>query len=120
MQSNNRLNPITFADQNSNRFENPAMLNNHLETLKVFSSLMLQEIENLRRDENLPTSQNDQNINLSEAVQKYEADLIRSALVQCGGRQRKAAKLLGVKFTTLNSKIKRLGIEMFPLARSTR
>lgn len=41
-----------------------------------------------------------------DAVRAYEALLIRDALIQCNGRQRDAAQLLGLKYTTLNSKIK--------------
>jgi transcriptional regulator with GAF, ATPase, and Fis domain len=40
-------------------------------------------------------------------VKKFEADLIRAALVRTGGNQARAARLLGVKHTTLNAKIKR-------------
>lgn len=113
MQSNNHLKPVGFgfANSKSGNFDNLVIVNNRLESLKVFSNLILQEIENLRREENLSAAQN---INLSEEVQNYEAELIRCALLRCNGRQRKAAKLLGVKFTTLNAKIKRLGIEIFP------
>jgi Bacterial regulatory protein, Fis family len=49
-------------------------------------------------------------LDLQTQVRRYEATLIRNALIQTGGRQRRAAHLLGVKVTTLNSKIKRLAI----------
>ena len=41
-----------------------------------------------------------------EAVQRFEIDLIKRALSQTGGHQRRAAHLLGIKPTTLNNKIK--------------
>ncbi len=44
------------------------------------------------------------------AVQRFERQLIESALRQAGGVQKQAAELLGLKPTTLNEKIKRLGI----------
>src|SRR5216110_641468 len=53
------------------------------------------------------TSTNDQRLNLDDEVKKFEADLIRAALVRKGGNQARAARLLGVKHTTLNAKIKR-------------
>jgi len=53
------------------------------------------------------TSTNDQRLNLDDEVKKFEADLIRAALVRTGGNQARAARLLGVKHTTLNAKIKR-------------
>jgi transcriptional regulator with GAF, ATPase, and Fis domain len=53
------------------------------------------------------TSNSTQNLNLDEEVRKFEADLIRAALVRTNGNQARAARLLGVKHTTLNAKIKR-------------
>ena len=53
------------------------------------------------------TSTSDQRLNLDDEVKKFEADLIRAALVRTGGNQARAARLLGVKHTTLNAKIKR-------------
>ncbi len=45
-----------------------------------------------------------------EAVQRFERQLIESALRQANGVQKQAAELLGLKPTTLNEKIKRLKI----------
>jgi DNA-binding NtrC family response regulator len=45
-----------------------------------------------------------------DAVSRYERQLIESALRRSGGVQKQAAELLGLKPTTLNEKIKRLGI----------
>ena len=53
------------------------------------------------------TSNSNHNLNLDDEVRKFEADLIRAALVRTGGNQARAARLLGVKHTTLNAKIKR-------------
>ena len=53
------------------------------------------------------TSTSNQRLNLDDEVKKFEADLIRAALVRTGGNQARAARLLGVKHTTLNAKIKR-------------
>ena len=39
-------------------------------------------------------------------------ELIRSALIHTGGRQRPAARLLRTKVTTLNTKIKRYKIDI--------
>jgi len=51
-------------------------------------------------------------LKLSDEVRKFEADLIRAALVRTAGNQTRAARLLGVKHTTLNAKIKRHGISL--------
>ena len=45
-----------------------------------------------------------------DAVSRYERQLIEAALRRTGGVQKQAAEILGLKPTTLNEKIKRLGI----------
>ncbi len=52
-------------------------------------------------------------LNLKDAVSDYERSLILSALEKTGGSQKRAAQLLGLNATTLNEKIKRLGIRAF-------
>ena len=49
-------------------------------------------------------------VNFYEAVKKFEIDLIQRALDQTGGHQSRAARLLGLNATTLNSKIKTYNI----------
>jgi len=51
-------------------------------------------------------------VGLYDAVGRYERQLIESALKRVGGVQKQAAKILGLKPTTLNEKIKRLGIRI--------
>jgi len=46
-----------------------------------------------------------------DAVASYERALIESALRRAGGVQKHAAEILGLRPTTLNEKIKRLGIQ---------
>jgi DNA-binding NtrC family response regulator len=48
-----------------------------------------------------------QGINLPEEVINYEVSIIRRALRATGGNQKEAARLLGLRVTTLNSKIRR-------------
>lgn len=45
-------------------------------------------------------------INLHDEVERFETELIKNALSCTGGHQRAAARLLGLKPTTLNAKIK--------------
>jgi DNA-binding NtrC family response regulator len=49
-------------------------------------------------------------IDLHEILAQYERHLIRAALKRSSGVQKRAAVLLGLKPTTLNEKIKRLGL----------
>ena len=79
----------------------------NLNSVREAALTLLREVDTLRRaQQNTPS----ENLGLHEEVQRYEAELIRKALHRTGGNQRRAAKLLGVKVTTLNCKIKRFGI----------
>jgi len=49
-------------------------------------------------------------VNFYDKVRHFEIDLIRRALDQTGGHQSRAARLLGLNATTLNSKIKSYNI----------
>jgi len=79
---------------------------------------LLREIESLSRDqafnedsgrlENLLLSDG---IDLFKEVKRFEINLIKLALDQTRGHQARAAKLLNINPTTLNSKIKLYGIE---------
>jgi len=90
-----------------NGTQSAAATENRLEALKVLSTSILREVEALKKAKNtiLPGK-----INLADEVQRFEKDLIRCALLRTGGKQRQAARLLNVKVTTLNAKIKRYGI----------
>lgn len=50
-------------------------------------------------------------VNFYDEVKRFEIDLIRRALDQTGGHQSRAARLLGLNATTLNSKIKTYNIQ---------
>jgi DNA-binding NtrC family response regulator len=78
-----------------------------LEALKVLSYSILSEVESLKRERSRYALVK---IDLPTEVQNYEASLIRCALMRTGGNQRRAARLLGIKITTLNAKIKRYNI----------
>ena len=58
-----------------------------------------------------------QPLTFAEAMVRYEVNLIRNALIQTGGNQSRAARLLGLPITTLNTKIKRLRMDVsqYPL-----
>jgi transcriptional regulator with GAF, ATPase, and Fis domain len=82
---------------------------NNLDGLREAALTLLREVETLTRQQE---PQINGKLGLQEEVQRYECELIRQALQRTHGNQRRAAKLLGVKVTTLNCKIKRLGIQM--------
>ncbi|MBA3439565.1 MAG: sigma-54-dependent Fis family transcriptional regulator [Pyrinomonadaceae bacterium] len=51
-------------------------------------------------------------INFYDEVRRFEIDVIRRALEQTNGHQSRAARLLGMNATTLNSKIKTYNIQL--------
>ena len=82
----------------------------NLNGLREAAITLLREVESLASRQ----PHTDRNLGLQEEVQRYETELIRAALQRTRGNQRRAAQLLGVKVTTLNCKIKRLGIQHEP------
>jgi DNA-binding NtrC family response regulator len=85
----------------------PATVDARISSLKILVQSMVREIQSLE-------SEDDENgsdaLDLQAEVHRFEAELIRSALVRTEGRQRRAARLLGMKVTTLNTKIRRYKI----------
>lgn len=79
----------------------------NLNSLREAAITLLREVELLASRQ----PQTNHKLGLQEEVQRYESELIREALQRTHGNQRRAAKLLGVKVSTLNCKIKRLRIE---------
>jgi DNA-binding NtrC family response regulator len=86
---------------------------NNLDSLREAALTLLREVETLARQQEPQTNGNGKLV-LQEEVQRFESELIRQALQRTHGNQRRAAQLLGVKVTTLNFKIKRLGIQTDP------
>ena len=78
-------------------------------SLKILAQSLMRQIELL---ENEAASGHTSDFDVHSEVQRFEAELIRSALTRTGGRQRRAARLLGMKVTTLNTKIKRYKITL--------
>jgi transcriptional regulator with GAF, ATPase, and Fis domain len=85
---------------------------NRIEALKTLTKLLLHEVESL--SELSPTKHRQPteiDISLNEKVQQYEVDLICNAMLAANGNQRQAAKMLGMKTTTLHAKIRRYEID---------
>jgi DNA-binding NtrC family response regulator len=78
-----------------------------IKTLRELTLALLTEVESLKGAQ-APDGR--RNVNFSEEVRRFETELIRWALLRTGGHQRRAARLLNIKVTTLNAKIKRYGI----------
>jgi DNA-binding NtrC family response regulator len=76
---------------------------NSLTTLKALTLQLLREVR--------PTSF-ENGLDFYDEVSRFEIDLIKRALLQTAGHQRRAAKLLNLNATTLNSKIKQYSINL--------
>lgn len=79
-----------------------------LKTLKELTLALLQEVESMKGNGSFDSRPS---VNFAEEVRRFETDLIRWALMHTGGHQRRAARMLNLKVTTLNAKIKRYGIQ---------
>jgi len=92
----------------------PAIQYHQLEVVKSLSRLLTQELDLLA---NMPafvekSVKNGTPICFFTELQRFECRLIRSALIRSMGNQTKAAKLLNLKPSTLNSKIKHSNIDL--------
>ena len=82
-------------------------LHSRLDDLRAMVRSLLTELESLR----LPVElESEGGLNLDDELKWYEIGLIRAALDKADGSQTRAARMLGVKVTTLNAKIKRYQI----------
>jgi transcriptional regulator with GAF, ATPase, and Fis domain len=94
-----------------NNFINKLHLHD-LEYLKSVCLLLLHEIESLQRmvPSGVQPDRMSEDFSLSDEIKHIETEFIKHALVRAKGRQNIAAKLLGIKKTTLHEKIRRYGI----------
>jgi DNA-binding NtrC family response regulator len=90
-------------------------LGHRISALRELTVTLLREVEALG---GTASPEIKRGINLQEEVRRFEIDLICYALRQTGGHQVRAARLLGVKVTTLNSKIIRYNIDPDEVAAS--
>ena len=87
--------------------------NEQIESIKSITNLLLRKIEALEREApEVAIDQFKKGSNLYEVITLYEKNLIRDALRATNWSQKRAAQILGVKPTTLNSKIKRYEINV--------
>jgi DNA-binding NtrC family response regulator len=75
--------------------------------VKQLLNKLLSELDAVNENERVSL---DENFNLNEQMKNFETDIIRQALFLTDNNQRLAAQMLGINYTTLNAKMKRLGI----------
>lgn len=91
-----------------------AALKARIDNLKAVALTLLQEVQALTQ---VKAATIEQGVDFYEEVQRFEVQLIERALEQTDGHQGRAAHLLNLKLTTLNSIIKRYNISPHDAAR---
>jgi transcriptional regulator with GAF, ATPase, and Fis domain len=99
------LETATLPDENSES----ATSRNNVTALKELVLRLLCEVQSINEVGSVGI---ENGFDFYDEVSRFEIDLIRRALVQTGGHQVQAAKLLNLKVTTLNSKIKHYQISL--------
>lgn len=105
-----RENPGMFEDAHARSSNDDFSLNSRIASLKELALAVLREVEALEETRVSTGASGGDSLNLPSEVRRFETEIIRCALLRAGGSQRRAARLLGVKATTLNAKIKRYKI----------
>lgn len=82
-------------------------LRQRAQVLKDLALALLSEVQTLGDNQAMEAGGG---IDFYDEVRRFEIELIQRALKKTGGHQMRAARLLNVKVTTLNSKIKRYHI----------
>ena len=85
-------------------------MDHNLSLIKALVNTLQLEVETLEVDSG---ELDGEIVDLAEKVREYEAKLIKAALIKTGGNQRRAAKMLNLKTSTLNAKIKHHNIKVF-------
>lgn len=91
-------------------------LERRVQQLTLLAKALASEIEALQielstdRDRDRQVDFDNEGIDFYDEIQRYEIELIKSALNKCGGNQTQAARLLRMKSTTLNAKMKHYGL----------
>ena len=107
------MNSESILGLESNSIEAPAQtsaetnVDARLNTLRETVLELLEEVESLAISRPVDIKSG---ARFSDEVRQFEVSLIRTALGRTSGSQTRAARLLGLKPTTLNAKIKRYGI----------
>lgn len=84
-----------------------------VEVLEDLSKTLLEELRAFNTDHAIDVGRG---IDFYGEVHRFECDLIARALRHVRGNQRKAARLLGLKATTLNAKLKHYGMSAMEIS----
>ena len=82
---------------------------NNVGTIKELAFRLLREVQSISEVRIISL---EKGLDFYDEVSRFEIDLIKRALRQTAGHQGRAARLLNLKVTTLNSKIKHYNISL--------
>ncbi|MBA3569425.1 MAG: hypothetical protein H0W28_08770 [Pyrinomonadaceae bacterium] len=88
---------------------NGAAARGNITALKELTLRLLREVQAITEVRTLSL---ENGVDFYSEVSRFEVDLIKRALLQTAGHQGRAARLLNLKVTTLNSKIKHYNIAL--------
>ena len=91
------------------RDRNGAAAPSNITALKELTLRLLREVQAITEVRTLSL---ESGVDFYNEVSRFEIDLIKRALLQTAGHQGRAARLLNLKVTTLNSKIKHYNIAL--------
>ncbi len=100
---------VVSPDVSSQEHEETPASRNSIDTLRELVLRLLCEVQSINEVNTLSI---ENGFDFYDEVSRFEIDLIKRALLQTGGHQVHAAKLLNLKVTTLNSKIKHYNISL--------
>lgn len=100
---------LELSDESENGHGEFAAAPSSLTTLKELTARLLREVQCI--SEVRPVSF-ENGLDFYDEVSRFEIDLIKRALLLTAGHQARAARLLNLRATTLNSKIKHYGINL--------
>jgi transcriptional regulator with GAF, ATPase, and Fis domain len=106
---NEELETLASPDLSSQENEEAPATRNNINTLRELVLRLLCEVQSINEVNTLSI---ENGFDFYDEVSRFEIDLIKRALLQTGGHQVHAAKLLNLKVTTLNSKIKHYNISL--------
>lgn len=89
--------------------KNKKIIGEKIDVLREATIALLDEVKSLG---SMRKVEIENGINFDDEVKSFEILLIERALERTGGSQLRAARLLNLKHTTLNAKIKRYDIQM--------
>src|SRR5687768_5841484 len=89
--------------------ERVEVLSRKIDFWRDMTSARLSEIKSINFSKQINIQKG---VDFDNEVQEFEIQLIKQALKQVRGNQKLAARLLNIKYTTLNAKIKRYSIEI--------